>query len=106
MKTDTKPEPVVLQTVSVAIRQLKQKLQHDYEQAYPDLREIIHLILDEEETKAWELSLFPHLFLPDLVEEHVATLGLQPADTRHDDVQVPDPFFEIPTYEPALTLCG
>ena len=94
------------QTVSAAVTQLKQKLQQDYEQAYPDLREIIHLILDEEETKAWELSLFPHLFLPDLVEEHVATLGLQPADTKHDDVPVPLPFFEIPTYEPALTLCG
>ena len=109
MITDQQSETATegfLQTVSAAVTQLKQKLQHDYEQAYPDLREIIHLILDEEETKAWELSLFPHLFLPDLVEEHVATLGLQPADTRHDDVLVPHPFFEIPTYEPALTLCG
>ena len=109
MITDQQSETATegfLQTVSAAVTQLKQKLQQDYEQAYPDLREIIHLILDEEETKAWELSLFPHLFLPDLVEEHVATLGLQPADTRHDDVQVPHPFFEIPTYEPALTLCG
>ncbi len=94
------------QTVSAAVARLKQKLQQDYEQAYPDLREIIHLILDEEETKAWELSLFPHLFLPDLVEEHVAKLGLQPAETKHDDVLVRHPFFEIPTYQPALTLCG
>ena len=109
MITDQQSETATegfLQTVSAAVTQLKQKLQHDYEQAYPDLREIIHLILDEEETKAWELSLFPHLFLPDLVEEHVVTLGLPPAGTKHDDVLVPHPFFEIPTYEPALTLCG
>ena len=109
MTTDQQPEavtPVFLQTVSAAITQLKQKLQQDYEQAYPGLGEIIHLVLDEEEEKAWELSLFPHLFLPDLVEEHVATLGLQPADTRHDDVPVPHPFFETSTYQPALALCG
>src|SRR2546425_7837901 len=89
MKTDTQPEPVFLQTISVALRQLKQRLQQDYEQAYPDLREIIHLILDEEETNAWDLSSFPHLLLPDLVEAHIAKLSLQPADTRHDDTWAP-----------------
>jgi hypothetical protein len=91
-----------LQTVSAAVTQLKQKLQRDYEQVYPDLRDIIRLVLDEEEANAWELSLFPHLFLPDLVEAHVATLGLQPAETKHDDVLVPHRFFEIPIYQPAL----
>src|SRR6476620_8529923 len=77
MKTDIQPEPVFLQTVSVAIGQLKQRLQQDYEQAYPDLREIIHLVLDDEETEAWELSLFPHLLLPDLVEAHIEKLNLR-----------------------------
>src|SRR3954447_3731929 len=86
MKTDTQAEPVFLQTVSVALRQLKQQLQHDYEQAYPDLREIVHLVLDEEESRAWELSLFPHLLLPDLVEAHIAKLNLRPVDTHHEDV--------------------
>ena len=90
------------QTVSAAVTQLKQKLQQDYEQAYPGLGEIIHLVLDEEEAKAWELSLFPHLVLPDLVEAHVAKLNLQPAETKHDDVLVPHRFFEIPTSQPAL----
>ena len=80
MKTDIQPEPVFLQTVSVALRQLKQRLQQDYEQAYPDLREIIHLVLDEEETEAWELSLFPHLLLPDLVEAHIEKLNLGPVE--------------------------
>jgi hypothetical protein len=108
MKTDQQPEPtaaVFLQTVSGAVTQLKQQLQHDYEQAYPDLREIIHLVLDEEEIRAWELSLFPHLLLPDLVEAHIAKLNLQPADTRRDDVLVPHEFNEIETYQPAFASC-
>ena len=108
MQTEQQPEAaaVFLQTVSVAIAHLKQQLQQDYEQAYPDLREIIHLVLDKEETKARELSVFPHLLLPDLVEVHIAKLNLQPADTRHDDVLVPHRFSEMPTYQPALALCG
>ncbi len=108
MKTDQQPNltTVFLQTVSVALNQLKQRLQCEYEQAYPNLREIIHLVLDEEETKAWELSPFPHLLLPDLVEAHIARLDLQLAETKHEEVLIPHHFAEIPTYQPALTLCG
>src|SRR5713226_6502662 len=107
MKTDQQPEPtttVFLQTVSVAVVQLKQQLQHDYEQAYPDLREIVHLVLDEEETKAWELSLFPHLLLPDLVEAHIEKLNLQPAATRHDELLEPHHFAGIDHHQPAFAL--
>src|SRR5437899_11384070 len=100
MKTDT--QQVFLQTVSVAVAQLKLRLQHDYEQAYPDLREIIHLVLDEEETEAWELSLFPHLLLPDLVEAHIEKLNLRTVDTRHDELLVPHPFPEIDNYQRAF----
>ena len=107
MKTDQQSDAAVfLQTVSVAITQLKQQLQRDYEQAYPDLREIVHLVLDEEETKAWELSLFPHLLLPDLVEAHIEKLNLQPAETKHDDVFAPQHFNEMPMYQAAHALCG
>ena len=108
MKT-SQPEStsaVFLQNVSVAIAQLKQQLRHDYEQAYPDLREIIHLVLDEEETNARRLSAFPHLLLPDLVEAHVEKLNLQPADTRHDDLLMPHRFPEIDHHQPAFALCG
>src|ERR1700737_4382705 len=102
MQTEQQLEAAVfLQTISAAVTQLKQKLQEDYQQAYPNLREIIHLVLDEEETNAWALSLFPHLLLPDLVEAHVANLGLQPAETKHDDVLVPHRFLEMPTTQPA-----
>jgi hypothetical protein len=109
MTTDQQPEAVTadfLQTVSAAITQLKQQLQRDYEQAYPGLREIVHLVLDEEETKAWELSLFPHLLLPDLVEARIEKLNLQPADTRHKDLLMPHPFQEIDNHQPAFALCG
>ena len=109
MKTGHQSEAaltIFLQTVSTAVTQLKQRLQQDYEQVYPGLGEIIHLILDEEEAKAWKLSLFPHLFLPDLVEEHVAKLGLQPAATKHDELRVPHRFLEMPSYQPPLALCG
>jgi hypothetical protein len=102
MQTDQQPEEVFLRTVTTAVSTLRSRLQHDYQQAYPDLGEIIHIVLDEEEAKARELSFFPHLFLPDLVEAHMAKLGLQPAETKHDDVLVPHRVFEMPTYQPAL----
>jgi hypothetical protein len=104
MQTDQQTEvnAVFLQTVSAAVTQLKQKLQQDYERVYPGLGEIIHLILDEEEAKAWELSLFPHLFLPDLVEAHVTKLGLQSAATRQNKVRGPHRFLDMPSYQPAL----
>src|SRR5437667_11942911 len=108
MKTDqqSRTAAVFLQKVSVAVVQLKQQLQHDYEQTYPDLREIVHLVLDEEETKAWELSSFPHLLLPDLVEAHVEKLNLQPADTRHDNLLMPHHFPGIDNHQPAFAVCG
>jgi hypothetical protein len=105
MQTEQQPETVTLvflQTVSAAVTRLKQKLQQDYERVYPDLGDIIHVVLDEEEAKAWELSLFPQLLLPDLVEDRVAKLGLQPAATKQDEVRVPHRFLDMPSYQPAL----
>ena len=107
MKTDQQNQSAVfLQIVSGAIAQLKQRLQQDYEQAYPDLREIIHLVLDEEEANAWELSLFPHLLLPDLVEAHISNLNLYPVETKHDDVFASQGFDGIETRQSAFALCG
>jgi len=106
MKTDTQAEPVFLQTVSVALAQLKQRLQQDYEQAYPNLREIIRLVLDDEEANAWELSLFPHLLLPDLVQARLTDLNLHPIETKHDDVFAPRGFNGIETRQSAFALCG
>jgi len=104
MKTDT--QQVFLQIVSVAVAQLKQRLQRDYEQVYPDLREIIHLVLDDEEANTWELSLFPHLLLPDLVAARLNNLNLHPVETKHDDVFAPHGFNRIETGQSAFALCG
>ena len=108
MKTNLPSDvpPDFLQTVARALTSLKIRLQRDYQQAYPDLAEIIHLVLDEEETRARELSTFPHLFLPDLVEAHIAKLNLQPAPAAHDHVVVSHDFTEIDSYQPTLALCG
>jgi len=108
MKTEEHSEAtaVFLQKLTAAVAELKEQLQHDYEQLYPGLGEIIRIVLDEQEAKAWELSFFPHLFLPDLVEAHIEKLNLQPAETKHDDVLIPRHFNQIPTYQPAPALCG
>jgi hypothetical protein len=105
MKTDESTEAVTvfLQNLPGAVSKLKNRLQRDYEQAYPGLGDLVRIILDEEEAKAWELS-FPHLFLPDLMEAHIAQLGLRPAEIRHNDVVVPHRSFEMPAYQPALAL--
>src|SRR5919106_395632 len=86
MEPESTPQPVILfpRTIAVAVSQLKRRLQEDYEEAYPGLSEIVRLVLDEEEARAWELTSFPHLVLPDMVEAHVATLGLEPATVRGD----------------------
>src|SRR5215831_82498 len=108
MKTDQPKNPaaVFLQTVAVAVAQLKRRLQQDYEQAYPNLREVIRLVLDEEEAKAWELTLYPHLLLPDLVDAHIANLNLQPAKTTHRDRFALSRFSPIARYKPAAAFCG
>lgn len=109
MKTDQQPdltETVFLQIVGVAVAQLKQQLQRDYEQAYPALREIIHLVLDEEESRAWDLTSFPHLVLPDLVEEHVARLNLQPVETKHADVFATHEHDQFEKDQPVFALCA
>ena len=106
MNTDQLPElaPVFPQMVSVALTKLRERLTHNYEQTYPQLAQIIHLVLDQEEARAWELSSFPHLLLPDLVEAHIAKLNLQPAERKQDDIVIP--YRQIPKVQPALVLCG
>jgi hypothetical protein len=51
MKTEEHLEPtaVFMRRVTAAVSELKDHLQQDYERTYPDLREIIRIVLDEEE---------------------------------------------------------
>jgi hypothetical protein len=97
MQTDQQPEEsaVFLQTLIGAVSDLKNRLQQDYQQAYPGLGNVIRIVLDEEEERARDLSSFPHLLLPDLVEAHMERLGLQPVSMRHDNLLAPGAFIEI-----------
>ena len=90
------------QKIVTALTQLKQQLQRNYEKTYPQSREIIPLVLNQEESRAWELTLFPHLLLPDMVEAHLASLNLQPVGTRHHALEQ----HEVQTYESAFAVCG
>jgi hypothetical protein len=109
MKTDLLNEPTkagFLQTVGIALGKLKQQLQRDYERAYPELSEVIHLILDEEESRAWSLTLFPHLLLPDLVEAHVAKLNLGPVERKDAEVFATHRHHRFGEDESAYALCA
>ena len=109
MQTDQQTEvnAVFFQTLTDAILDLKKRLQQDYEQAYPGLGNVIRIVVDEEEERAWDLSSFPHLLLPDLVEAHIERLGLQPVHTRYDDLLAPAAFIEIDSdrLSPAYVDC-
>src|SRR2546422_8445814 len=100
MKTDQNPDPapVFPQIVTNAVSKLKNRLQQEYERTYPDLGDLVRIVLDEEEAKAWELS-FPHLFLPDLVEAHITRLGLRPADIRDERVSAQALFSAEPNHQ-------
>src|SRR2546426_7342892 len=107
MKTDQYPDPAAVfpQIVTSAVSKLKNRLQQDYERIYPDLGDLVRIVLDEEEAKAWELS-FPHLFLPDLVEAHIAQLGLQPVSIRDKNLFALADFPEFENHQPTPVLCG
>jgi hypothetical protein len=89
------PIPVFLEALTAAIPCLKNRLQQNYRQTYPDLGDIIAFVIKAEEVEAWRLSpLFPHLVLPALVEEHMAQLGLQVVAGRSENVLAPSTFAE------------
>jgi hypothetical protein len=106
MKTDPLNDlskKLFLQTVGIALGDLKQQLQQNYERVYPEFREMVHLIIDEEESRAWDLTFFPHLLLPDLVEAHVAQLNLRPVEAKHAGAFVTH---ALENHEPVSALCA
>jgi hypothetical protein len=87
--------PIFLEALTAAIPRLKVRLQENYQQAYPDLGDIIAFVIKTEELEAWRLSpLFPHLVLPALVEEHMTQLGLQVVADRPEKALAPSTFAE------------
>jgi hypothetical protein len=109
MQTDKQPEAnaVFFQTLTGAILDLRNRLQKKYEWAYPGLGNVVQIVLDEEEERAWDLSSFPHLLLPDLVETHMERLGVQAVSMRHDNLLAPGAFIEIESerLSPAYVDC-
>jgi hypothetical protein len=107
MKTQYPKElsPLFPNLVSVALTQLKTRLRDDYKKAYPDSGEIIHRVIDCEEARARELSFFPHLILPDLVEAHFTELGFQPAITSRAAATPSQDFIAAETSNSAFALC-
>jgi hypothetical protein len=108
MKTDQRqePAPIFAQIVSLAISRLKKRLQRHYQKAYPNSGEIIRRMIDEEEAKAREISFFPHLILPDLVDAGIGKLGLQREETRHDVAAFSPEFTRAEMPKTAFALCG
>lgn len=102
MKQNPLTNPNFTRTVRAALSQVKRELRQEYERAYPALREIIHLVLDQEEAEAWKLSPFPHLIFPDLVETHIARLNLQPVEARHSFFPEPAERADFPMLQPAF----
>ena len=106
MKTDQDQAAVFPQSLTDTVSKLKNRLQREYEQVYPELGDLVRIVLDEEEVKAWELT-FPHLFLPDLVEAHITQLGLRPAAIRYDCMPAPARFSADENHQliPAYASC-
>ena len=65
--------------LSRAIAELKHRLQLRYERLYPEHGKLIRGAIAQAEALAWELSFFPNLLLPDLLEARLAELEMQPA---------------------------
>jgi len=105
MRTEEHSEAtaVFLHKLTAAVAKLKEQLQHDYEQLYPGLGEIIRSVLEEEEAKAWELSFSPHLFLPDMVEANIANLNLE---TKPEDAFERHDFNKFETDQSAFAACA
>ena len=80
------PEPYVVghfyEKLTRAVPQLSRRLQARYEGLHPRHRQLVRDVIADAEATAWELSNFPHLLLPDLVEARMAELALGPAFTR------------------------
>jgi hypothetical protein len=73
---------VFCERLANAVAELSRRLQAHYERMHPNHRDLVRSAIAEAEAAAWELSSFPHLFLPDLIEARMAELQLQPAFVR------------------------
>jgi hypothetical protein len=67
-----------------AVAELTRRLQAHYQGLHPDHCELVGKAIAEAKATAWELSNFPHLFLPDLIVARIAELALHPVLARSE----------------------
>lgn len=70
--------------VTAALIDLKVRLQVQYERRFPGEGSRIRDAIEEAEVAAWQTP-FPHLFLPDLVEEAIARLAVSSTPEHRDE---------------------
>jgi hypothetical protein len=71
--------------LEVALRALKWRLQVQYEHRFPGEAERIRQAIIQAERSAWHTD-FPHLFLPDLVEEAIRQLFFASKSEHKDEI--------------------
>ena len=70
--------------VTAAVRELKLRLQAQYESRFPGEAVRIREAIRQAELVAWQTD-FPHLFLPDLAEEAIARLSFSSRSELKDE---------------------
>jgi hypothetical protein len=70
--------------VTAAVRELKLRLQAQYESRFPGEAVRIREAIRQAEMVAWQTD-FPHLFLPDLAEEAIARLSFSSTSELKDE---------------------
>ena len=70
--------------LEVVLRELRLRLQAQYERRFPGESVRIHEAISQAEVVAWHTD-FPHLFLPDLVEEAIARLSFSSKSEDRDE---------------------
>jgi hypothetical protein len=66
---------IICRKLQMALGELKQRLQVRYERRLPGERNRIRKAIQDAEVAAWQ-TCFPHLFLPDLVEDAIDHLAV------------------------------
>ena len=70
--------------LEVALRELKLRLQAQYERRFPGEAMRIREAISQAEIMAWHTD-FPHLFLPDLAEEAMTRLSFSSKSEHKDE---------------------
>ena len=84
LTTNFRAMDVYCRRLEVALRELRLRLQAQYERRLPGEAMRIREAIRQAEIMAWHTD-FPHLFLPDLAEEAMARLSFSPKSEHKDE---------------------